>query len=371
MKEKLLLIKSIFISMLMLVILGSCAAEEKKEFAEIEEISDEFTLENDFAQGFQIIYHISFIEINIIDPDTKEIVDSYKISKTDQSSPDLFPKNMSSVVAMSTTQLGMMRKLSLEEKVTGFSDFNLLCNPLSEAAVKEVGHFGMSDAEAFIAINPDIIFYSGFDDSAPILSKLKQANLKTFKILEWKETHPLGRAEWIKVYGAIFQKEQKASAIFDEIKAKYYNIKDKLKIQEKGSTAFAGTYFGDIFNVPAGDSYMAILFEDANIDYVYAKTKGVGSLNLSLEETITKNVDTEFWLNAGASSKKELLNQSQKFKMLKAMRTGKLYSYFGNNNCFWENSPIEPHLLLEDLGKIFHPELFEDDKLNFYELIAE
>lgn len=371
MKNLLIIFKFILISISILVAFTACEVEQKKEFVEVDNISDVDTLKNDFAKAFQIIYHISYIEINILDPDTKKIVDSYRISKTDNNQPNMFPKNITSVVAMSATQIGMLRKLNLEEKITGFSNFNYLCYPLSQAIVKEVGDVGMSDAESFVAVNPDIIFYSGFDDNAPILNKLKQANLKTFKVFEWKETHPMGRAEWIKVYGALFQKEQEANAIYEDIKANYYAITDKLKLEDVGPTVFAGTYFGDIFNVPSGESYMAQLFKDANVNYVYSNTNGTGSLNLSLEEAITKNKDTEFWLNAGVSSKKDLLKQSQKFEMMKSVRTGKLYTYFGRNNCFWENSPIEPHKILEDLGKIFHPELFDDKKLNFYELLID
>jgi len=352
-----------------LVSVSACQEEKNKVSTKANSILTADTLTNDFAKAFQIIHHHSFIEINIIDPDTKSTLNTYRVNKSDQANSDMFPKVMKSVVAMSATQVGMLRKLGLEDKITGVSSYSYMCNPMIESAVKEVGNIGMSDAEAFVSINPNIILYSGFNDNAPILNKLAQANLKTFKIFEWKETHPMGRAEWIKVYGALFHKEREAKLIFEDIKAEYYAITDKLKLADKGPTVFAGTYFGDIFNVPAGDSYMAQLFKDANIDYVYAKTEGTGSLSLGLEEVITQNKDTEFWLNAGASSKEELMKQSQKFELLESAKTGKLYTYFNNTNCFWENSPIEPHKLLEDLGKIFHPDLFDENELHFYELM--
>lgn len=369
MKDLLLFSKCFLLTLLVFMTITSCEAEQKKGFAVVEGIQSTDTLRNEFAKAFQIIHHQTFLEINIIDPDNKEVLNTYRISKADEPINGMFPKYMESVVAMSATQVGMLRKLSLGDKITGVSAYNYLCNPVSQSQVAEVGDIGMSDAEGFVAVNPDIILYSGFNDDAPILNKLAQANLKTFKIFEWKEIHPMGRAEWILVYGALFQKEKEAKAIFEDIKAQYYAITDKLKLVDKGPSVFAGTYFGDIFNVPAGESYMAQLFKDANVDYVYNKTKGTGSLNLSLEELITNNKETEFWLNAAVSTKEELLKQSQKFEMLNAVKTGKLYTYFNNTNCFWENSPIEPQKVLQDLGKIFHPDLFEDKELNFYELM--
>lgn len=351
--------------------LASCNAEPKKEFVEITDLSDLDTLKNDFAEAFQIIYHRSYIKINIIDPTTKIVIKSYKVGKESHGTYNSFTHDVNRIVAMSTTQVGMLNKLGLEGSIAGVSSFKYLCHPLSKANVSEVGDIGMTDAESFLASKPDIILYSGFNLNAPILNKLESAKLKTFLIYEWKETHPLGRAEWIKVFGVLFQKEKEAKEIYEDIKSKYYSITDKLKLVKKGPTVFAGTYFGDVFNVPAGDSYMAKLFKDANIDYVYSKTEGTGSLSLSLEELITKNKDTEFWLNPSVATRTELLKQSQKLEMLKSVRTGKIYSYYMNVNCFWETSPIEPHKILEDLGKIFHPSLFEERDLNYYSLVKD
>lgn len=360
----------IFISSSFLV-LTSCKAENKNDFAEVDSLTGLDTLENDFAEAFQIIYHHNNVEINIIDPTTKEIVQSYKVGKESQGAYNAFTDDLNRIVAMSTTHVGMLRKLAIEDRISAVSSYKYLCHPLNQSSVAEVGDMGMADAESFLATRPDVILHSGFNLNAPILNKLEQANLKTFLIYEWKETHPLGRAEWIKVYGVLFQKQKEAKAIYDEIKSKYYSITDKLKLESKGASVFAGTYFGDVFNVPAGNSYMAQLFKDANIDYVYSRTNGTGSLSLSLEELITKNATTEYWLNPSVATKGELLEQSQKFEMLSAVKTGKIYSYFKNTNCFWENSAIEPHKVLEDFGKIFHPFLFEELELNFYSLVKD
>ena len=369
MKKSKHFLSSLVLGCLLFMISSACEAEQKNDFEIIGNISITDTLKNEFAKAFQIIHHYKFVEINIIDPDSREVLNSYKVSKTDETINGMFINDLKSVVAMSSTQVGMLRKLNLEDKLKGVSNHKYLCNPVNISAVSEVGDFGMSDPEAFLSIDPDIILYSGFNDDAPILSKLAQAKLKTFKIFEWKETHPMGRAEWIMVYGALFQKEKEAKAIFEAIRLKYYQITNKLKLAKKGPSVFAGTYYGDVFNVPAGESYMAQFFKDANIDYVYSNTEGTGSLSLSLEEVITNNKSTEYWLNASASTKEDLLMQSQKFEILESVKFNKLYTYFNKTNCFWENSPFEPDKILEDLGKIFHPDLFEDQELNFYELM--
>ena len=328
------------------------------------------TIKNEYAEAFQIIYRQNDIKINILNPENQQIIQSYIVSDDNLSDVNVLSVNINRVVSMSTSTVGVLRELHLEDKIVGIANFNDLCHPLNKSRVKELGYMQSANPEGFVEIHPDIIFYSGFDMSNPVLNKLAKAGLKTFLIYDWKETHPLGRAEWIKVFGILLNKEQDANAIFNKIKTQYHNVAKKLGEAKMKPTVLAGTYFSGVFNAPAGESYMAQLIEDANANYVYAETNGTGSLSLTLEEVISKNKNVEFWLNAAAATKYDLLQQSQKFNLLKATKEGKLYSYFGDKNCFFEKATINPQLVLEDLGRIFHPELFEKQELNFYSRIG-
>lgn len=371
MKHVNLIFSLIILYITIVLSLTSCSSKDKSGRIEIDPFIHQDTLINDFAEAFQIIYHDDYTKVNIIDPSNQSVIKQYTIHRGNSSAYNSFSHNLNRVVAISTTYIGMMRKLGLEDNIKGVASFKYLCHPLNQSNILEVGEIGMKNTELFLKAEPDIILYSGFNVSESILSKFEQANLKTFLIYEWKETHPLGRAEWIKVFGVLFQKEKEANAIYEQIKSDYYSITEQLKHVEHETTVFAGAYFGDVFNVPAGESYMAQLFKDVNVDYVYAHTKGTGSLSLSLEEVITKNKNTEFWLNANADSREKLLQQSEKFNLLEVTKTGKLYSYFEKNSCFWENAPIEPNKLLEDLGKIFHPDLFKDTELTYYRQLKD
>ncbi|WP_165779217.1 ABC transporter substrate-binding protein [Brumimicrobium salinarum] len=348
----------------------ACTQEKKEEFASINDLAQNDTLKNEYAESFRIMYTQNGVQIDVIDPTTQAVIKTYDVDKEVRPSYNSFTHQLNRIVTLSTTQIGMLRKLGLETNIIGVANHKHLCHPMSKSSVMEVGEIGMTDAEAFLLAKPDVILYSGFNLNAPILNKFEQAGLKTFLMYEWKETHPLGRAEWIKVLGALFQRQKEAKAIFEQIKLEYAQTTKALTKAEKQPTVFAGTYFGDVFNVPAGNSYMAQLLKDANVNYVYKNTDGTGSLSLSLEELLTSNKDTEFWLNANAQSKEDLLNQNQKFEMLKSFKMGKLYSYAKKTNCFWENSSIEPHKVLQDLGKIFHPYLYDDLTKQYYSLIT-
>ena len=50
---------------------------------------------------------------------------------------------------------------------------------------------------------------------------------------DWREETPLGRAEWIKFFGALFDKEKLADSIFNTIEEDY--LAAKLMVKEKTS----------------------------------------------------------------------------------------------------------------------------------------
>jgi iron complex transport system substrate-binding protein len=123
---------------------------------------------------------------------------------------------------------------------------------------------------------------------------------------------------------------------------------------------------GDIWYSPAGESYNAILFKDANSSYVYQNSRGTGSIEKSFEQTLQDNKMTDFWFNPGVVSKKELLDFQPKFIHFNAVKNNKVYSYSYSGNQFWERSGVEPHHVLSDLIHILHPEIKNKRKINFY-----
>lgn len=335
--------------------------------SEFSEKSD--TIKNEYAKGFRMISTNNGMKVDILDPTSQAIIHSYLIGKGD--GINVYSNDITNVVALSVTHVGMMRKLELADKITGVSNLKFLCRPLNEQQVMSVGDLETSNPELIMSAHPDIIFYSGFNLESPTLKKLDQAGLRTFLIYDWKETHPLGRAEWLKVFGVLFKKEKEANDLFYDIRTRYQKIKNKLANTDKKPTVLAGTYWGEFFNAPKGESYQAQLLRDANVNYVYGNTEGSGSLSLSLESVVTENLETDFWINAAAATMGELHKQSQKFEIMAAVRSRNIYTYLESGNCYWENAPIEPDVVLEDLGKIFYPEKFKDKEFTYYAKIKK
>jgi len=355
------------------ILMAACSAKESIKTNLIETGVQE---KNMFAEGFQLIRFKNYIQISIINPETKEVDFEYYIGKGGSNTAIQIPDNPSRVIALSATHIGMMDELDLSNRIVGVSSENYICSENVMARIMNksaltLGDIGSSDIEGYLAANSDLIITSGFDNKAPILKKMKSAGLTLFTNYDWKETHPLGRAEWIKVFGVLFNKEAEAKQLFKEISQSYHEIAAMATANTVQPSVLVGTMYGDVFNAPAGDSYMAKLLLDANVDYVYAATNGVGSLSLSLENIISTNRSTAFWLNPAAQNNNQILQMNTRFELLQSFQNGNVYSYYSNVNCFWERSAISPHLLLEDLCKIFYPEMFTNDKLTFYSVVEQ
>ena len=230
--------------------------------------------------------------------------------------------------------------------------------------VIEMGEQNSIPAESIIASKVDILIYDGFGHTFQHEEQLEKIGIVCLANYDWREIHPLGKAEWIKLYGYLTGKEKAAIDYFNEVEKEYNELKKiALNVVSKPSL-FSGNMVGDIWNSPAGESFNAVLFKDANCKYVYANSKGTGSISKSFEQTLVDNRATDFWFNPGVVSKSELLKAHPKFSNFDAVKKNKVYSYSFSGNEFWERSAIEPHHVLSDLIHILHPEI--ENKRNYY-----
>jgi iron complex transport system substrate-binding protein len=236
--------------------------------------------------------------------------------------------------------------------------------------IKPVGPIENLNIESILSTDAKCILYSGFETELPILKKLERLGIQTIPTYEWKETNPLGKAEWIKLFGILTNQSDKANTYFNEIETKYKTLLQKTKNLKQSKKMLAGSMIGDTWFLPAGESYMAKLFTDAKIDFVAKNTKGSGSVSMSMEQCLLNFQNSAFWINVGAKSKTELINANKKYNYFKAFKTNELYCYSKNTNFYWENSSVEPHRLLSDLLIIAHPNEFKGN-LYFYRKLQE
>lgn len=330
----------------------------------------------DFAENFTLNSIENGYELELIDPNTQKteahFVLTYDKSVTGKNVIHLPVEN---IACLSQTSVGMLTILSATDFLTGISNINYVHSAKVKEKFenKEIVEFGDESnypLEKIIQSKSEVILYSGFGKSFPHEQKLLQLNISPLPIYDWRESHPLGKAEWIKFIGVLTGKVDEANDFFNEVKNNYIDLSQEVLTSNVSPTVFSGNMLGDIWYAPAGGSYMAMLFTDAGATYTYRFTRGTGSIEKSLESVLVENRTSDFWLNPGVPSKSKLIEIVPQAKNFDAFQ-GKTYCYTHDSNKFWERSAAEPNLVLSDLIHIFHPEISKKDTLDFYQLIGE
>ncbi len=276
---------------------------------------------------------------------------------------------VSRILTFAGTDIGMLGRVRASELICGVADRSTVHSPEVRSRIQQnkVIDFGQQEHISFeqlLMSKASLITYSDFGKDYPHQKELGKAGIICLPILDWKEQHPLGKAEWIKVYGYLCGKEKEAKDAFDSSVKKYNELKKRVSANVK-PTVFSGNQTGEIWFCPAGNSYEAQLISDAGGNYTYRNTRGTGSLSLSPEKVLTDNRHTTIWINPGISELSELKRKHPRSALFDAYANQKVYCYSAKMNCYWETAVCYPEKVLEDLIAIFHQ--VNRGKLHFYQ----
>jgi iron complex transport system substrate-binding protein len=190
---------------------------------------------------------------------------------------------------------------------------------------------------------------------------------------DWNEQTPLGKAEWIKFFGALYGKQSKANEIFSKIENDYLTTVEIAKYATNHPTILAGDMYEDKWYLPQGTSWGCQLLKQANGNYLWEYTTGTGSLALSFETVLEKAKDADIWITSGQfASLQEMLNANPHYQQFKSFQNKKVYSFARRKGktggvLYYELAPNRPDIVLKDIVKILHPELLHGYQPYFFE----
>lgn len=264
------------------------------------------------------------------------------------------------LVSNSTTHVAALDMLDGLHCLSGFSHTNLVSSEnarrlIEDGTIREAGAAGRFDPETLISIGPELILTFGPGDRQKELSISRVKGVPVLPIGEWLEASPLGRAEWIKVFGLITGQEKRAMEQFEEIEERYL----KLKRLQQGKGDFAplvlsGSQFKDIFYAPGGDGWMARLISDAGGRYLWEGAEGSSSLQFSVENVVHEGQSASIWLGCGQyEHMTDLRNAHPLLLQIDAVRGNRVFTYMGHKGetggvLFFEQATYRPDWLLSD-----------------------
>lgn len=360
-------------TLLILIVFISCKNETKKN----EEIKPASTIK--YARGFDIVKlnNETKLVIKLPYPDAKEYLE-YTLTKQQSSGKNAIKTPLNSIVVTSTTHIPFLELLNVENKLVGFPNTNFISSEktrklIDQNLVQDLGHPENINTETLIELNPDAVIGFSLSSNNKMFNTIEQMGIPVILNGDWLEETPLGRAEWIKFFGALFNKEKEADSIFNVIEKNYLEAKQIAQKSKNKPTIVSGGLFKDVWYLPAGESFEATFLKDANTSYLWSDSKGKGSLSLNVENVFLKGRDAEIWISPSFhTSINELKEVNAIYPQFKAFQTGSIYSYMNNKGetggiLYFELSPTRPDLVLKDIIKITHPELLPEYDFTFYE----
>lgn len=344
----------------------------------------------DCAERFALLETDSCTILNIIDPwqGAGNVVHQYCLVRNNSDyNPDFDPSRkiyvpVRSIICMSTTHLAMIKALGRESTIVGVSGSGYvydtyISDRINDGLINDIGYDSGINSELIIKSSPDLVMIYGIgSESAAYTAKINELGTKVIYNADYLETDPLGKAEWIKVFGALFCEEEMADSLFSEIKADYNRLKEYISANSASKpSVMLGLPFRDTWYISPGNSYISRLVRDAGGTYLWENTESSVSMPYGLENVYIQSLNADFWLNPGSVlSKDEIISLDPRLGSVPPFINGMI---FNNNkrlnkqggNDYWESGALNPHLILKDIASILHPGLFPDHELVYYRKI--
>lgn len=244
------------------------------------------------------------------------------------------------------------------------------------SAIADCGSSMASDIERIIALKPEAILVSPFENSGGY-GKLDKLHIPLIEVADYMEASPLGRAEWMKFYGMLFEKsdakdskteissckagifQSKADSLFAKIEKEYLNLKAAAKKLPAGLSVLTERKTGSVWYVPGGQSTIGILLKDANARYIFSEDQHSGSLAMSPEQILAKAKNIDVWafkyFGGKPLNRSQLLQEYAGYKSLAAFGSSKIYQVDTSREPYFEITSFHPEVLLREFILLSHP----------------
>ncbi|WP_264563449.1 ABC transporter substrate-binding protein [Flavobacterium sp. N3904] len=362
-----------------LLSVSGCQNKEKKSSLDISKSKNSV----EYAKSLAICKYNGYTVVTVSNPwpDAHKNF-TYILKEKNGIVPDSLKKNptivvpLQSIVVTSTTNIPFLEMLGVEKKLIGFPDTNYISSQKTRALIdadliKNVGQNEKLNIEQLIDLSPNLIVTFGIDNNNPSIENLQKSGLNVLIEADWMEQSPLGKAEWIKLYGALFGKEKEAKNLFNTIVKNYNAAKQLVANTNRQPTVMYGSMYQDQWFVARGNSWVAQFMKDAGANYLWANESGTGSLSLPFEKVLEKAKNAQFWIATGSfKTFLELENSNPHYSQFDAVKTKNVYTFenkYGatGGTIYYELAASRPDLVLKDYIKIFNPELLPNYTFTF------
>lgn len=195
------------------------------------------------------------------------------------------------------------------------------------------GKYSKPDYELIVSENCSLAIENTMITHSPEVSEmLADFDIPTMIEYSSYEEHPLARVEWVKFFGALIGKEEKAQEVFDE-EVRLVDEVTSVKRTDKTVAFFYVTSNG-LIQVRSSKDYVPKMIELAGGNYIFENIGDPDSnrstVSMQIEDFYDKAKDADFIIynssiDGGIQSVQELLDKCAVLKDFKAVKEGNVW----------------------------------------------
>ncbi|MFI3283163.1 MAG: ABC transporter substrate-binding protein, partial [Rikenellaceae bacterium] len=259
------------------------------------------------------------------------------------------------------------------DKIVGVTSTRFLHNKelndrFKDGSLSRIGIEGEFDTEVVLSLAPELILISPYKRGG--YDSVKDLSIPMLAYLGYKELSALGQAEWIKLIGLLIGCEDQAVDTFTQIENRYTQLLNLVENVDIRPTVLSGELHSGNWYVVGGQSALAQQFRDAGADYFMKNDNESGGFYVDYESVYAQGHDADFWriVNSfnGDYSYETLLAADKRYVDFKAYQKRNVIYCNLRKTAFYENTPMEPEVVLADLIKIFHPDMLPEHQPQYY-----
>lgn len=310
---------------------------------------------------------------------------SYALVQKGTPSPLGFDENriiqipVQKVVSLSTTHLTMFEMLDAIPQLIGVETAQYIYSDrirklIDDKEIFEASPAGPLNVETIVDSGTEVVLGVGYPNSKnENFQQLEIVGIPVLLNTDWQERDLLGRAEWVKLMAVLLNKEKLVNQQFSKIENEYQSVlnllDDKVEIAPLTITGIAQ---GDSWHVAGGKSFAHNVLRIAKADYPWKEDQSTGSLKLAFETVYELGLKAKFWVGPShARTLDQILARDSRYADFEAFKTGQVYNIYGKyieggGNDYYESGVMNPHIIIKDVVKIFHPELLPNHDLVYY-----
>ena len=204
---------------------------------------------------------------------------------------------------------------------------------IDRGSILYVGKYRAPDYETILSRGCDLAIENTMIYHEPaVKEKIEELGIPVMVEMSSYEPHPLGRLEWIRLYGVLFDKQSEADAYYDAQRRMTGAVMDKPSTGK--SVAFFHVTAAGMINVRRPGDYISRMIDLSGGEYVIKAGNDnaslMSSMNMQMEDFYIQAKDADVLIynstiGGEISAVAELINKNELFAGFKAVQNGQVY----------------------------------------------